>query len=59
MPAADRSLEEVVSTLRRLRAEEFTHDRIGEILGGGTMRNSMLLSADGTLPPCAVRNLSM
>ena len=40
MPPADRSLDDVVADLRRLAAGEFTHDRIGEILGGRPLRES-------------------
>ena len=44
MPAADRSLDEVVSSLKRLRPEEFTHDRLDEILGGRPIRESSWLA---------------
>lgn len=40
MPAADRSLDEVVSSLKRLSAEEFTHERLAELLGGRPIRES-------------------
>jgi len=38
MPPADRSLEEVVASLSRLKPEEFTHDRLNEVLGGRPIR---------------------
>lgn len=38
MPAADRSLEEVVASLKQLGADQFTHDRLGEILGARPIR---------------------
>ena len=43
MPAtngSDRSLDDVVAALARLSAGEFTHDRLGEILGGKPIRES-------------------
>jgi cysteine dioxygenase len=43
MPAADRSLDEVVARLRRLSASEFTHDRLIEILGDRPIREGTWL----------------
>jgi cysteine dioxygenase len=40
MPAVDRSLDEVVASLARLSPAEFTHDRLGEILGDRPIRES-------------------
>lgn len=40
MSAPDRSLDDVVATLKRLAAAEFTHDRLSEILGSKPIRES-------------------
>jgi cysteine dioxygenase len=40
MPVADRSLDEVVSSLRSLRPDQFTHDRLEEILGSRAIRDA-------------------
>jgi cysteine dioxygenase len=40
MPAADRSLADVVAALERLEAAEFTHERLEEILGSRPIRES-------------------
>ena len=43
MPAAARSLQDVITGLQKLTAEQFTHDRLDEILGGGVLRESSWL----------------
>jgi cysteine dioxygenase len=40
MPAADRTLDELVSSLQKLAAEEFTHERLDDLLGGRPFRDA-------------------
>jgi cysteine dioxygenase len=40
MAAPDRTLADLVSVLDRFSAAEFTHDRIGELMGGRPLRES-------------------
>lgn len=42
MPAADRSLADVVASLKRLRPDEFTHATLNDLLGGRAIRESSL-----------------
>lgn len=40
MAAPDRPLDSIVETLRRFTAAEFTHERLGDLLGGAPIRDS-------------------
>ncbi len=44
MAATDRPLDDIVATLQSLDAAEFTHDRLGEILGARPIRDSSWLA---------------
>ncbi len=44
MPALDRPLDEIVTSLQRLAAAEFTHDRLAAILGERPIRESSWLA---------------